>query len=101
MHSSANTLGISIDRDQYRCRTCKREVDLATADKEGWYYRFKDHRRIPGPGPRMQYVDSSELEYVCNEHYQTLNAEEAGKFVALGYPYLDSLMLDDTTCLNF
>ncbi len=91
-----NELGEKSNKEKYSCRACKREVSLQDARQEAWHYCIegKEDAANQSFGPEA-------VEYVCQEHYRTLSAEESPRFVEIGYPYFSSLLIDNKNISTF
>jgi len=83
-----NELGEKTD-NRYQCKVCKREVDLKKAQKEEWYYKIKQNKKT------SYFFNEKEVEYLCNEHFNSLPSSKKKDYVIISYPYFISTLIDN------
>ena len=93
MQNRINELGEFSSDEQYICKVCMRQATENQAKEERWYYSVQKKDDLDTQN--LQYFDFNDVEYVCHEHYKTLDKEEALNYVEIGYPYYSSLQLNN------
>lgn len=95
-----NELGEKKPRSSYICKVCRKNVDIDKAREDEWFFKIKNSSFTPIAGA-MNHFSENEVDYVCHEHYNTLDDCEIRKFAPVGYPYYASLILNDSQVFSF
>ena len=94
-----NEMGEKSPDKNYVCKVCKREITLNKVKEEEWYYCISEKEKIREKN--IQFYSNDKVEYVCNEHYNTLSKKESTNYVEVGYPYYPSLLMNKQKISTF
>lgn len=97
--NTINELGEKTPHCSYTCKVCRKNVDIDKVREEEWFFQIKNSSTTE-PGV-MNYFSENEVDYICNEHYNTLDDNEIQNFAPVGYPYFASVILNDSQIFSF